>query len=465
MGERMDNFGTVCSLCHSASEGYCECQPQRVYLCRSCIAHHLKQSSPSPHSYQPLRVERCPSLTVNENCSICNMTMADSICCCQHIFTRLCRGCATFHVSKAPAELHVMVPIKYMARLNQPGYLEGIIHKKMRLGQRKAELRVNSENMTRCMDEFNHKCTILIEQLTTYRDQLLTTISQAKDDLDNLISAAEKEADECLYDDNPGHMHEMAALLLAENGDSLQDVFFNYALHFHPEGLYSAILLNFEVPFQTPQGAVTQIPWLTNTSLRLYDPERSTWKSPWSFPKSFIDKYSSAAYLPDGQLLVTGSNPATTEVIKLNPADCTILHCSPLRVPRCGHGLIVWKGLAYVFGGMDLKSGEKISVRVENGRWDPLPDMGFQRQFFNPAGHGGQIYLCGGGETNTIEVYDTLSERFTLLRDVELPQKSDTFATILKGTLIVFQKRRIFTWTIGSSKRPEIVKKSATGTE
>ena len=356
-----------------------------------------------------------------------------------------------------------MVPIRYKMRLNQPGYLEGVFHKKLKLAQRKVELKVNVENMTRCMDNLREKCAILIDQLTAYRDKLLADLTQAKEELEALIASAEREAEECLYEDNGRPMQEMTKILL-EEGDSLEEMFFSYQFHFQPEGLYSALQLNYEVPIKTQQGNMTLVPWLTATSLRLYDPERNSWKAPWTFPKTFIDKYSCAVYLPDGKLLVSGSNPATQEVLKLDPIAQVIQPFSPMRTARTGHGVIVWKGFAYAFGGMNLRTCEKIGISLDCGRWELLPDMGSVRQFFNPAAHGALIYLCGGN-TNTVEVFDTALERFTLLRDLELPQESDTLAVIVKGTLHVFQKKRVFIWKIGSTNRPEIKKKSATGGE
>ena len=460
----MSNFIQVCSACNRAPpEGFCECHPERIYLCSNCIGGHFKQPTRSPHNYKPLASSEAPLLGINENCVMCDQTMAELVCCCKHIFTSMCRGCTSNHVSKSPGEMHAMVPIRFKTRLNQPGYLEGVFHRKLRLAQRKAELRVNTEHMSRCMDDLREKCSLLITQLTSYRDKLLTELTQAKEDLDALISAAEREAEECLYEEGNKPMQEITKILL-EEGDSLEEVFFSYQLHFQPEGLYSALQLNYEVPIKTQQGNVRLIPWLTATSLRLYDPERGGWKAPWTFPKTFIDKYSSAVYLPDGQLLVSGSNPATTEVLKLDPADQVLHHFSPMRTARTGHGVIVWKGVVYVFGGMNLKTCEKVGVSVEGGRWESLPDMVENRQFFNPAGHGRQIYLCGGN-THTIEVFDTAAERFSLLRDIDLPQESDTFAVIVKGTLHVFQKKRTFVWKLGSASRPEIKKKSATGLE
>lgn len=337
------------------------------------------------------------------------------------------------------------------------------MHKKLKLAQRKLELRTNVENMSRCMDSLREKCSILMDQLTTYRDKLIADLSHAKEDLEALIVSAEREAEECLYEDSSRPMQEMTRILL-EEGDSLEELFFSYQFHYQPEGLYSALQLNYEVPIKTKKGNVMQVPWLTATSLRLYDLERNSWKAPWTFPKTFIDKYTCAVYLPDGKLLVSGSNPATHEVLKLDPTAQVIQPFSPMRAARTGHGIIVWKGCVYAFGGMSLRTCEKIGISMDGGRWELLPDMGFARQFFNPAAHGAAIYLCGGN-TNTVEVFDTTLNRFTLLRDLELPQDSDTLAVIMKGILYVFQKKRVLKWKIGSTDRPEIKKKSATGGE
>ena len=473
----------ICMVCHlRPSDHYCDCKHIYTYVCSGCMVTHSQE--PEQHNFKsynssqssrvlnvrnheapqsPPRRESQPASS-NEYCTICHTQPAVLICFCQAAHVCLCRDCVPAHQLKYESDMHQTIPIREKERANRPGYLESLSRRKFRLNQRKLQLRANVDRISSCVADVTQKCQLLVDQLLQYRDSLISQLTKAREDLEALFQVAETEADNNLFDEGYRANDLVASMLLADDEQSLESTFFEFFLHFDQSAVPTVFELHFEVSGvnQTLMGNALQVPWFTSNSLKLWDPERRAWGAPWTFAKTFIDNHSSVVGLPDGSWLASGSTTAITQVLQVDPVRKSIQPFASLRTPRFGHGLLSWKNFVYAFGGYDLKSSERIRLSAEAREWESLPDMTFQRRFFNPSAHGHTVYLCGGDGTNTVETFDTIAKRFEILRGLELPHKTNTCSVVYKGKLIIFQDDKMVKWQLGSTDRPEIVKKKIT---
>lgn len=347
-----------------------------------------------------------------------------------------------------------MVPISYRNRISDSSFLQNLAKKQARLESRKAEMLINLQRLEVCEAEFVSKCTQTLSQLEAYRSSTLAALQQAKDSLTQLMATAIREADFHLCEDTYTPGNSLVADLLSDTYPHLDKRLFTYHLGFDPEALSLALQLNFDL--NKLQDAHLHVPWITNKSMRLFDSRAQTWGPLWTFSKIFSDENSSILPLSDDSFLLSGSSPAPTQVLRLRPSDHTITPVASFHIGRVGHGMLCWKGTACAFGGYDLRECEQLVLSAPQV-WTPLGDMQYCRKFFNPCAYGFSVYLCGGDGTNTVEVFDGLSRRFTVM-PLTLPCSSNSLATVWQGTLFIFQPDYITRWVLGSTS-PEVIQK------
>jgi len=431
----------VCSNCRSAFPvEICECRGCLTYLCENCLHPHLQTAG--PHVRKLVARQLCA-------CS----APAELLCCCFKRLPPLCYPCLELHKVAWPDELHVLVPIVYRSRVSDSSFIQNLAKKQTKLESRKAEMRINLQRLEVCETEFVSKCAQILSHLESYRSSTLAALHQAKDSLTQMIATAIRETDFCLCEETYTPRDSLVAALLSDTG-SLAKHLFTYHLHLDPEALSLALQLNFDLV--TPQTAPLQVPWITNKSMRLFDSGTQTWGQLWTFSKVFADENSCILPLPDDSFMVSGSSSAPTQVIGLRFSDHTITPFASFHIGRVGHGMLCWKGLACAFGGYDLRACEQLDLSAPQA-WTSLGDMHYCRRFFNPCAYGTSVYLCGGDGTNTVEVFDGVARRFTVL-SLTLPYSSNTLATVWQGTLFVFQHGYVTRWVLGSAS-PEVTKK------
>lgn len=130
-------------------------------------------------------------------------------------------------------------------------------------------------------------------------------------------------------------------------------------------------------------------------------PLKGTCKVSWNSAHAFVDQLR---VLTCGSQ-IGGFSPESF-LINIRTGDCT--QVESMTMPRVGHGLIVVKAAAYVFGGYGpMKSCE---TWQEGKPWRLFSqEMRSGRAWFTPCAEKDVIYLCGGGQ-GPCEQFDINSE-------------------------------------------------------
>jgi hypothetical protein len=189
-------------------------------------------------------------------------------------------------------------------------------------------------------------------------------------------------------------------------------------------------------------------------SLLLYD-------TVYLFPKSY-DLSSSILYpfshtscciLFDGSILVTGGYFNTNflgDTYIIDILSIQVYKVSDLNIPRNHACLVPYGQSAYIFGGLN---GDAITTAERfdpaESRWTLLSNMNKARYDMGYYIHRNRIYLIGGGPNCSIEYFDTNTESFTLIPNVDIPDNgivagfvSNRVYVIGKGVIVMDREFR-----------------------
>lgn len=122
----------------------------------------------------------------------------------------------------------------------------------------------------------------------------------------------------------------------------------------------------------------------------------------------------------DGDLLITGGShtgKSHNDVLLLQPISGSVTMHEPMQRARRSHCAVWHSSLCFVFGGImeqqSLSSCEAYSIRER--RWRFLPQMKERRAYLGCSAHRQLIVIAGGGETSSLEIFDTERLEFQLV--------------------------------------------------
>jgi hypothetical protein len=139
-----------------------------------------------------------------------------------------------------------------------------------------------------------------------------------------------------------------------------------------------------------------------------------------------VDKYfsyTSICLLPDNDIFIAGFyEPFSRNCYKFYARSKTISQDQPLREPRYCISLLYHNECIYAFGGRN-KAGyltKTAYVLKPNKRWEPLPNMTYERSGASSIGIKDKIYIIAGYQTS-IEIYDIETSMY-FVAEVTLPR-------------------------------------------
>lgn len=162
---------------------------------------------------------------------------------------------------------------------------------------------------------------------------------------------------------------------------------------------------------------------------------------------------ASLCWLDDDKAFVTGGDGSKSAWLLTRRATKQV---RDMTHERMSHGTVRYQDRVYVFGGSigvgsHVKSWERYSLT--SNTWDSQGNMREERCFFTPGLYQGKIYLAGGLK-NSIEVFDPVSEHFTLLVK-KLPTMCGGLVLTLSDQLLVLFDNGIYRF----GPQPGFVKK------
>jgi hypothetical protein len=114
--------------------------------------------------------------------------------------------------------------------------------------------------------------------------------------------------------------------------------------------------------------------------------------------------------VPGGSLLITGGNPAVSEVVKIDVGTFEVSRQRDMLTPRSQHAAVYHTQHLYVLGGLDgrcLNECERY-VCAEN-RWEPLPPLPRACQNTSGVVVERSLYALGGSDGSSLDLVQKLS--------------------------------------------------------
>lgn len=129
--------------------------------------------------------------------------------------------------------------------------------------------------------------------------------------------------------------------------------------------------------------------------------------------------------------------------------------CSSTNYKRCKHTQVSLGNYVYVIGGFNkiaLKSVERLNLL--NFKWRKVGGLNVARVFPTACAHHGKIYVAGGEDERSIECFNTLTKKFTMLPCVlERPFRNCMFS--YDDKILILQGSVRYEW---DGKSPSMIK-------
>jgi hypothetical protein len=186
--------------------------------------------------------------------------------------------------------------------------------------------------------------------------------------------------------------------------------------------------------------ALTYFKSLTNKIISLNVETETVVTTEADFPDNF---YEGAAWCetPTQELLYTGgfADEPLSRAWLISPSKRSFMEVAPMLTARHCHQLCAVNDMIFALGGAGpepLEDCEYFSLRT--CAWKKAGSLNFPRVKPAACVHNGRIYVAGGLDQDSIEVYDVVEETFTLLF-VLLPSTGMAAMTTSKDSLIIVQ--------------------------
>ena len=185
--------------------------------------------------------------------------------------------------------------------------------------------------------------------------------------------------------------------------------------------------------------------------IALFDCESKEWTKSVELNRHLnVSNFSATCFLRNGHVFACGGNPGGVSVMDTYDVDIetgVVGKLADMKTARHGHGVLAYYNVVFVFGGYNtttiaaLSTCEKYVFRISD--WIPLKhEMITAHSWFNPAIYRHLVYICGGNQVVSCEVFDPSTEKFTGLPMV-LPDVGNTRSVISNDQLIVLSWNKI----------------------
>ena len=158
-----------------------------------------------------------------------------------------------------------------------------------------------------------------------------------------------------------------------------------------------------------------------------------------------IDKLAVCTVTPEGSVAITGGFSSSAAYI-FNTSTKLIQEVENMLSSRYHHAAVSLGDFVYVIGGRDthpIKNCERFDLVHNN--WQRIGELTTAREKHSACVYRGRIFVAGGDGMDTIEVYNTVLNKFTVLRTtLSAPGCCLMFA--VEDFIIIFHERTVSTF-------------------
>ena len=203
-------------------------------------------------------------------------------------------------------------------------------------------------------------------------------------------------------------------------------------------GLVSVVRTSFRKP--TNEELPSEVFWVEKDTIKSFDVKTERLHAPAKLTSPIpVDSTSRWAAIDGNRLVVCGGGgvfgadewKSAHLLTKAGRVDVL----PEMQYGHKAHGICVWNGKVHVFGSTGKAGACKCEAwSLRDDEWALSPEMHKQRYCFTPAVWQKAVYLCGGANNPTVEVFDGVS--VTLLQ-LQFPEGKLTIACVKGDSLLV----------------------------
>ena len=345
-------------------------------------------------------------------CALCCQTPPTFICFCSE--TLLCNKCLSTHLLSSPTSAHKPVPV------SSPDQFSFSSSESLRALHYRAVI-------TKELERLQAFLPYALQQIQALRCSWEEQIAKVTDDyarvISDEVSRLAAQAELCLQQlDDPKASEESPMLrrLLALGTDEELLTLSLAIRQVNVAGLFKQVL-SFRITCEgqrTDQRLLYKFFGGTNV-VSAFDPQNEGNSS--LLPTNVKFLHNSCWALTDtGSVIITGGSQtgkSRNDVLMFQPTQSTLTSVDSMQVARRSHTSVCVALHCYVFGGIleeePLSLCEVYSLR--DRRWSALQHMTERRAYLGCCQYGQNIYICGGGETASMEIYSPDLATFQLL--------------------------------------------------
>lgn len=329
----------------------------------------------------------------------------------------LCSGCAVSHSNSKSTGWHSIEPLAAEMFMEGLDDREDYFRRKEVVNNLTKQIEQELRKLSQFKEQVIHTQHQIRETLELVIAQNLNSISQAEECLNAIL----QELDLCRYFKNlkkNNVVHDLVKKSAEFENPQVNIV----TTHINTDKVINELSSIIQVDFSV-ENSVTQVklnkselyyfkPHVNEITFISYTSDAVSTETQ-SLSRSFYEM-SGWCKVDDDHLIITGGKQNTIisrEAYLIHLKDLTVVQLKPMNKHRYLHGIISTSSHLYIFGGMHKSSLKDCEVlNLSTYTWEVLPAMHAPRHGFTATLYASAIFLAGGRENDSIELFypDTL---------------------------------------------------------
>jgi len=335
------------------------------------------------------------------------------------------------------------------------------------------ELQQNLTRIDLCCSELSSAVDTLITRASQYRDDFIRQMRTWKAEVSAQIDESIAEVEATLAQEEVKlHRTYSATLRNYTPGDL---VLFRFEVNSHQVDACLQDLVRTHFPESKPaspdlpEPELPEIFWVTESTIQWFDASSLQWHALVPLHSRIqVNGGSRWAIVDATRVVVCGGGKGEmysasegSKTAYLVGKSGTELALPDLHYGHRSPGVLVWKDRILVFGSFCAEGArEGEALRQRASQWEVLPQMCKKRCGFTAALWQEAVYLCGGWDNCSVELFDGVAVRLLAL---SLPEGSGAIACVSGDMLLVFTDHYLVTLSTNDGQATLTAKKRQGG--
>lgn len=357
------------------------------------------------------------------HCDLCGKQPPTFLCFC--VEAKVCRDCISSHLLASPATLHKPVPLDSLELIEM-----------LRAESRPA---VHSEEVKEEPASCTPERLLLqkeLERLEAFQAKTLLELQSLREVLERQVAAVIEELTESVKSQMQSLQAQLQQRLSAIESSTvsegcLPDQLLTLSLAVREVDMAAVVKGCFGLVMERkamapkPESTILYKIFGGSNSVGVFEAATETHERTLNAPLRFFHNCCSCE-CPTGEIYITGGSltgRSRNDVMVFSPATSQGRELKPMQISRRSHASLFAGQILYVFGG--LLDEERISLceryLPETDTWQSLAQMQERRAYLAACEFKDKVYIGGGAERSSCEIYDPAQDSFVL---VEAPHSA-----------------------------------------